>query len=63
MSTSKSRGASDLVEILRAIESRDWDALDKLVGMSPEEAERILREDPSIDLKEFIRMSEEAEPP
>jgi hypothetical protein len=63
MSTSKSRGASDLVEILRAIESRDWDALDKLVGMSPEEAERILREDPSIDLKEFIRMIEEAEPP
>ncbi len=48
-------------EIMRAIESRDWDTLDRLVGMSPEEAERILREEPTIDGEEFKRLMEEAD--
>ena len=43
-------------EIARAIESRDWDTLDRLTGMSPEEAERILREEPMIDAAEVNKL-------
>lgn len=48
-----------LIELNRAIELRDWAAVDRLTGMSPEEAERILREEPMIDGADFNRMLEE----
>jgi Holliday junction resolvasome RuvABC DNA-binding subunit len=50
-----------LDEIVRVIESKEWDTLDRLIGMSPEEAERILREEPTIDAEEFKRLMEEAD--
>src|SRR5436190_246798 len=43
-------------EIMHLIETRNWEALDRLVGMSPEEAERILREEPMIDAADFNRL-------
>jgi hypothetical protein len=46
-------------EMMHLIESRDWSGLDKLVGFSPEEVERILREEPMIDAVEVNRRMEE----
>ena len=41
------------------IETRDWVGLDKMVGFSPAEAERILREERMIDAAEVNRRMEE----
>jgi hypothetical protein len=46
-------------QVIAAIECRDWAALDRLVGMSAAEAERILREEPMIDAADFNRRLEE----
>lgn len=62
-SKDRSNGANNgnFQEIMSAIDSRNWAELDRLVGMSPEEAERILREEPMIDGDEFMRMWKEAD--
>ena len=43
-------------EMIALIENGDWDTLDRLIGISPEETERILREEPRIDASEVNRM-------
>lgn len=48
-----------LAEVIDAIEKRDWKTLDRLTGMSPEEAERILREEPMMDAADFNRIIDE----
>jgi rRNA processing protein Krr1/Pno1 len=53
------QGRTRVEEMKHLIQIRDWDALDILVGFSPEEAERILREEPMIDAAEVNRMMEE----
>lgn len=52
-------GQSRGVKMKLLIETRDWNGLDELVGFCPEEAERILREDPMIDAAEVNRRMEE----
>jgi len=59
--TGNGEARSILPDLLRAIENRDWPALDRLVGMSPEEAERILRDEPMIDAADFNRRMEALE--
>jgi Holliday junction resolvasome RuvABC DNA-binding subunit len=46
-------------ELLRAIEARDWATVDRITGMTPEEAERILKEETFIDAAEVNRLMEE----
>jgi hypothetical protein len=43
-------------EMVTLIENGDWDALDRMLGWSREEDERILREEPMIDAAEINRL-------
>src|SRR5690242_3200759 len=52
-------GPRNLAELIRVIESRDWKGLEQLVRMSPEEAERILREEPVVDAADFNPLLDE----
>lgn len=61
MSQNNTNGSLDnerakAVAITRAIENRDWDAFDRLTGLTHEETERILREEPVVDATEVFRM-------
>ena len=42
-------------EFISAIERRDWETVDRLMGISAEEEERILREEALIDAAEVNR--------
>ena len=45
--------------LLAAIQARDWDTFDRLVGNSQAEAERYLREEPLIDASEINQLMEQ----
>ena len=55
------RNKPDLKLMNELVEKRDWAALDEMVGFSPEEAERILREEPMIDGALVNQLLEELE--